>query len=202
MSWSIHGDYLENCNCDVLCPCITSSLQAPADHERCFVPLALRIETGSADGVSLDGLGAVLVCDTPQVMGEGGWRVAVYIDEDADDAQREALASILSGARGGPPALLAGLVGELLGVKYVPMEWLQDGERRGVTIPGILDIEVEGLRAPEAGGVMTIANIMHPMGPDLALARSRRGTYADDMGIAAFDNTGLNGHYRAFDWAA
>lgn len=202
MSWSIHGEYLENCNCTVLCPCITSSLQAPADHDRCVLPLAVHVESGSADGISLDGLGAVLVCDTPQVMSEGGWRVVVYIDERADDAQREALAAILSGARGGPPAMLAGFVGELLGVKYVPVQWSADGDRRAVAIPGILDIEVEGLRAPQTDGVITIANVMHPMGSDLAVAQSTRGTYADDMGIAPFDHTGLNGNYRAFDWAA
>ena len=29
MSWEITGEYFENCNCDILCPCITSSLQGP-----------------------------------------------------------------------------------------------------------------------------------------------------------------------------
>jgi hypothetical protein len=202
MSWTITGEYLENCNCTVLCPCITSSLQGPADNERCLVPLAMRITSGAAGDVSLDGLGAILVCDTPQVMSEGGWRVAVYVDERADEAQREALVAILSGARGGPPAMLAGLVGELLGVKYVPIEWSSDGDRRGVAVPGIMEFEVEGLRAPGADAVMEITNVFHPMGHDLAIAQSRRGTYEDDMGIAPFDNGGRNGHYRAFDWAA
>jgi len=26
MAWYIRGEYVENCNCDVLCPCITWSL--------------------------------------------------------------------------------------------------------------------------------------------------------------------------------
>ena len=43
MTWQLRGEYLENCNCDVLCPCITSSLQGPADNERCYVPLAMHI---------------------------------------------------------------------------------------------------------------------------------------------------------------
>jgi hypothetical protein len=38
MAWQLSGEYLENCNCEILCPCITSSLQGPADNERCYVP--------------------------------------------------------------------------------------------------------------------------------------------------------------------
>ena len=29
MTWQLSGEYLENCNCEVLCPCITSNLQGP-----------------------------------------------------------------------------------------------------------------------------------------------------------------------------
>src|SRR2546423_205348 len=59
MAWSIEGEYMENCNCEVLCPCITSSMAGPADNERCYGPLAMHIEKGEKDGVSLDGLNAV-----------------------------------------------------------------------------------------------------------------------------------------------
>src|SRR6267143_652927 len=74
MSWQLRGEYLENCNCDILCPCLTSSLQGPADNERCYVPLAMHISEGHSDGVRLDGLNAVLVVeglhaqDSPAVM--------------------------------------------------------------------------------------------------------------------------------------
>jgi hypothetical protein len=34
--------------------------------------------------------------------------VAVYLDERVDEGQREALGAVLSGARGGPPEMLAG----------------------------------------------------------------------------------------------
>ena len=52
MTWQLTGEYLENCNCDVLCPCITSSLQGPADNDRCVVPLAMHI-TADSDFSSL-----------------------------------------------------------------------------------------------------------------------------------------------------
>jgi hypothetical protein len=187
----------------VLCPCVTSSLQGPADTERCILPLAMRIGHGSSGDVTLDGLCAILVCDTPQVMGEGNWRVAVYIDERADEAQRAALVGILSGAQGGPPAMLAGLVGEMLGVHFVPIEWQSDGLHRRVAVPGIMELSIDGLTAPNSSEVIEITNVFHPMGSSLPVAVSRRGVFDHaDSGIAAFDHTGKNGHYRDFSWAA
>ena len=199
MGWSLQGEYMENCNCEVLCPCITSSMAGPADNERCYVPLAMHIEKGEKDGVTLDGLNAVLVVDSPQVMGEGGWRVAVYLDERANDEQQAALGEILSGAAGGPPAMLASLIGEQLGMRLVPIHYTSDESRKRVEVPGIMDFEIEPVRHPETGAVQEITNTIHPMGADLPIARSVRGHF-DDFGLS-FDNTGKNGHYREFAWA-
>jgi hypothetical protein len=201
MAWQLRGEYLENCNCDILCPCITSSLLGPADHERCYVPLVMHISEGYSDGVRLDDLNAILVVDSPAVMASGGWRVAVYLDERADERQREALGAVLSGAHGGPPAMLAGLVGEQLGVKFVPITFTSDGDRKRVEVPGIMEFEVEGLHAPDSP-VMEIVNVFHPMGSNLPIARSVIGRYNDpDFGFS-FDNTGKNGHFREFAWQA
>jgi hypothetical protein len=201
MAWQLTGEYLENCNCDILCPCITSSMQGPADNERCYVPLAMHINEGYSGDVRLDGLNAVLVVDSPAVMGQGGWRVAVYIDERADERQRAALGAVLSGAQGGPPEMLAGLIGEQLGVKFVPINFMSDGDHKRVEVPGIMEFEVEGLHAP-GSPVMEIANVFHPMGSNLPIARSITGRYSDpDYGFA-FDNTGKNGHFRDFAWQA
>lgn len=202
MAWQLRGEYLENCNCDILCPCITSSLQGPADNERCYVPLALHISEGHSDGVRLDDLNAVLVVDSPAVMADGGWRVAVYIDERADERQREALGAVLSGAQGGPPEMLAGLIGELLGVKFVPISFTSGSDRKRVEVPGIMEFEVTGLHAPDSPAVMEIVNVFHPMGANLPIARGVIGRYSDpDYGLS-FDNTGKNGHFREFAWQA
>ena len=198
MAWSLQGEYMENCSCDVLCPCITSSMAGPADTERCYVPLAMHIAKGEKDGVSLDGLNAVLVVDAPQVMGEGGWRVAVYLDERADEQQQGALGEILSGAAGGPPEMLASLVGEQLGVRVVPINFTSEENRKRVEVPGIMDFEIEPLRNPETGEVHEVTATIHPMGSNLPIAKSIRGHF-DDFGLS-FDNTGKNGHYREFAW--
>jgi hypothetical protein len=202
MTWRLAGEYLENCNCDILCPCITSSLQGPADNERCYVPLAVQVREGESDGIRLDDLNFVLVIDSPAVMGQGSWRVALYIDERADEHQRQALGEILSGAKGGPPAMLAGLIGEQLGVKFVPVTFESRDGRKRMAVPGIMEFEVEGVRAPESNAVMKIVNVFHPMGADLPIAKSLKGTYNDPDYGWSFDNTGKNGHYREFAWQA
>ena len=199
MSWSLEGEYMENCSCDVLCPCITSSMAGPADTERCFVPLAMHIEKGAKDGLSLDGLNAVLVVDSPQVMGEGGWRVAVYLDERADEEQQAALGQILSGELGGPPAMLASLIGEQLGVRVVAINYTSEDGRKRVEVPGIMDFEIEPVRNPETGEVLEVTSTIHPMGSNLPIAKSTHGHF-DDFGLS-FDNSGKNGHYREFAWA-
>ena len=202
MAWRLAGEYFENCSCDILCPCITSSMQAPADTERCLVPLICHVREGERDGVSLDGLDFILVVDSPAVMAEGGWRVAVYIDERADESQRAALGAILSGAEGGPPELLAGLIGEQLGVKFVPISYESSNGRKRAEVPGIMEFEVEGVFAPDSSAVMEITNVFHPMGSNLPIAKSLKGRYDDpDYGLS-FDNTGKNGHYREFAWEA
>ena len=202
MAWRLKGDYFENCSCDVLCPSITSAMLEPADQERCKVPLVCHVEEGSFEDVPLDGLSFVMVVDSPAVMSEGNWRVGVYLDERADERQQEALGAILSGEHGGPPAMLAPLIGEQLGVKSVPITYEIDGTRRRCVIPGVMELEVEAVTHPETGAVMEITNTIHPMGVDLPIAKGVKGVLDDpDFGLS-FDNTGKNGHFRAFDWAA
>jgi hypothetical protein len=202
MSWSLAGEYFEVCSCDILCPCITSSMLGPADNDRCRVPLICHVERGEKDGVRLDGLSFVLVIDSPAVMADGGWRVALYLDERADEAQRAALGDILSGQAGGPPEALGGLIGELLGVKFVPIRFdAADGNRRA-EIPGILEFEAEPVRNPTTDEVLEITGTIHPMGANLPIARGVRARFDDpDYGLT-FDNEGKNGHIREFAWAA
>ena len=200
MTWKIEGEYFENCNCDILCPCIISSMQGAADNDRCLVPLIATINKGSFQDVKLDGLNFIMVMDTPAIMSQGNWRAAVYIDERADEDQRHALGEILSGAHGGPPQMLAGLIGEQLGIKYTPITYTSNGLRKRVEVPGIMEFEVEGITAPGSEKAIEINNVSHPMGNSLPVAKSLSGKYNDPDYDFAFDNTGKNGHYCEFVW--
>ena len=99
--WRLKGDYFENCNCEVLCPCIVLGVAAVPTEGHCDVGFAFHIDRGNFNHVSLDGLNFVVTAYTPGIMSEGNWSTAVYVDQRADQQQREALGRILSGEMGG-----------------------------------------------------------------------------------------------------
>src|SRR5215472_2238203 len=105
VQWELSGDYFENCNCDVVCPCLVSKnapLTSRPTQGECNVVLIFHIESGSYDGTPLDGLNVVLAAHNPGPMADGNWSVAAYNDERADDIQTVALDKIFTGAAGGP----------------------------------------------------------------------------------------------------
>jgi len=203
MPWKITADYFENCNCDVICPCIATP-DLRADYERCHAPMISRIVEGTFDGVRLDGLAFVILIDAPQVMSQGNWRVGYYLDERATGEQREALEAIVTGRAGGPPSFIASMRGEHLGVKWVPIEFEGEGKRWKANVPGLLDFEVEGVVTAESGEPVTVDNVAHPMAVNsrLPVGKSVKGVMSDPGFGLVYDNTGRNGHFNRYSWAA
>lgn len=195
---NISGSYLESCNCHAPCSCICLS---PPTEGECDVLVAWHIERGSLDGVKLDGLNAVLFAHTPGHMLETKWRVALYLDKRAGAAQQEALGKVFSGQAGGPPAALAPLIGEVMGVRTAAIEIKADGKKRSLRVDDIADVEIEAL-AGQDGGDVVIAN--HPLTPvpgqPAVVAKSSRMHY-DDHGFRR-DLSGRNGFYSLFTYQA
>jgi len=201
--WQLTGDYFENCNCDVVCPCLVSTgapLTARPTQGVCNVALLFHIDKGSYDQVSLDGLNVAVLAHTPGPMANGNWSVAAYIDERANDSQTAALGAIFTGAEGGPMAAFAPLIATNLGVKKVPIAYSVTGKNRAAQIPGILNMAVEPLPTMHPGGEIW-AGIGHPVAPDrLALAVGSQGSTFADHGMR-WDNSGKNGHYAPISWS-
>src|SRR3984893_15010433 len=111
-SWKIAGSYFEACNCDLACPCVFLSPPTSGD---CTVLLTWHIDQGRFGEVNLDGLNAVLRGSCAGHMLEVKWKVALYVDERANQGQQDALTQIFSGQGGGHLAGLAPLIDEVLG---------------------------------------------------------------------------------------
>ena len=107
-AWQISGEYMETCNCAFLCPCISSNLAAPPTEGDCKAAVTMRIDKGSKDGVTLDGLSFIVMLYSPGPMGEGNMTVGLIIDTRATPQQVEAITAIATGSVGGPMAALAG----------------------------------------------------------------------------------------------
>jgi hypothetical protein len=150
MAWRLQGSYLENCNCDSVCPCLTSAFTRPGDRDRCNALLLFHIGSGEVEGTDVGDLNVGLVVDSPPLMGAGDWRVGVVMDAAANEEQAGALAAVFSGDKDGPPAALGPLIGEMMGVETVPIEYADDGSRHSVKIGNDMEIEMEDF-TPEGG---------------------------------------------------
>jgi len=201
--WRLTGDYFENCNCNVVCPCLASAaapLTARPTQGSCDVALIFHIDEGVYGDVALGGLNIAVVAHTPGPMAEGNWSVGAYIDERADDRQTAALGAIFTGAEGGPMAAFAPLIASQLGVKKVPIRYTIQGKSRSVEIPGIMQMSVSPIPTMHPSGEIW-ANLGHPAAPDrLALAAGNLGSTFADYGMR-WDNSGKNGHYAPIRWS-
>ena len=201
--WRLKGDYFENCNCDVVCPCLVSAkppLTSRPTQGTCDVALVFHIDSGIFGDVPLDGLNVAVVAHTPGAMGQGNWTIAAYIDERADDRQTAALGAIFSGGEGGPMAAFAPLIATNLGAKKVPIRYSVSGKSRSVEIPGIMRMGVDPVPTMHTSGELWGA-MGHPVAPDrLAFAAGQPGSTFADHGMR-WDNSGKNGHYAPINWS-
>ena len=202
-AWQLTGDYFENCNCDVVCPCLASSaapLTSRPSRGVCDVALIFHIDKGTYGDVALDGLNVAVIVHMPGPMADGNGTAAAYIDDRADDRQTAALGAIFTGAEGGPMAAVAPLIATQLGVKKVPIRYSIQGKSRSVEIPTIMQMAMEPIPTMHPSGEIW-ATLGHPVAPDrIALAMGRRGSTFADYGMR-WDNSGRNGHYAPISWS-
>jgi hypothetical protein len=93
--WRIEARYVEYCSCDHGCPC--ESMADPTQGT-CTGLVAFKIDKGYCENVKLDDLAVVGTFYFPRAIHHGEGVFQPIIDERADDAQKDALFYILSGA--------------------------------------------------------------------------------------------------------
>ncbi|MFD7835266.1 DUF1326 domain-containing protein [Streptomyces sp. NPDC059761] len=201
MAWRIEGTYFENCNCNMVCPCSTSGLSAPADYDRCQVVLAFHVDSGQVGDVDVSGLTVAVVADAPPLMSEGNWRLGMIMDEAASPEQAEALGAVFSGQCGGPMGDLAPLVGEMLGLEVARIDYADDGRSHSVRIGDAIDIQVEDFVSPldATGKGVRVSGVGFPADTLAAgvATRSRVNAFGFEFG-----NEGKNAFSAPFSWAA
>lgn len=199
MAWQLRGTYFESCNCDMICPCSWSGFAQQATNDRCLAVLVYHVDSGAVDGVDVSGLSFALVIDSPPVMSEGGWRVGVCLDDAADDAQAGKLGAVVSGQLGGPPAALAPLIGEMLGVERAPIEYAESNGNHRARIGNLVDLEVADLHVAEMAEPVQLHNVFHPSNTTLTLSPAKRAT-VDAFGIR-YGREGESGFSAPFSWS-
>jgi hypothetical protein len=102
-TWWMKGDWFDVCSCNVPCPC--GFAQAPTNN-RCEGVMAYHIREGAYGDVVLDGLNviATVTFEGNAWAKENPVSIGIFMDERANDAQREALQRVFSGQAGEPMA--------------------------------------------------------------------------------------------------
>jgi hypothetical protein len=147
--WRLTGDWFDVCRCRVPCGCTFA--QAP-DEDQCDGILAWHIREGNYGDAPLDGLNVVGVGSFTGNLwaGEAKPEMGFFIDERADQSQREALQTIFGGQAGGWPAGFAELIAVVRGIEFaaIDFEIADDLGHWRVEVPGKARGSAEALTGP------------------------------------------------------
>lgn len=152
--WEFEGTELSACNCDYGCPCQFNALPT---HGNCEAMVGLVIHRGHFGTTRLDGLRAASIMQWPGAVHEGGGKLLAVIDETADEAQRHALLTILSGAETEPGAtvfnVFAATYDEVFDPQFKPIDIAIDVDARvgHVKIPGLGESTASPILNPVTG---------------------------------------------------
>ncbi len=191
-NWKLEGKYFESCTCDLVCPCI---FLAPPTKGFCEAFVAWHIEKGHKGDTDLSGLNVSAWLHAPGSLTDGGWKLALYIDEKASEEQKNAITELWSGKGGGHLAVIASLVGEIMGVHSAKITINNTATRKELIVEGVGEVKLDAVEGAD-GGSVTVHN--HPLavapGNDIVVCKSENIEYhghdknwkhSDTVGLAA-----------------
>ena len=139
--WLFKSETYDNCNCAVNCGC---QFNLPSTHGYCQSAFVGEVVEGHFNETPLGGLKWAGLYKWPGEIASGGGRRQIVIDERANEAQRGALETIISGDACKPLsnlfAVFASTCSEFCETLFLPIELETNLELRtaSVDIPGIM----------------------------------------------------------------
>lgn len=202
MKWNVEGEVILSCNCDLFCPCVVSLGRAQPSRGYCHSWWGIRIARGEYGGEKLDGFCVGILLDVPGRMGEGGWQVALYIDERANDSAFAALQKIFTGAAGGSLGILSLLVSEVLGTQRAKLDFAETKTGWRMTAAAaeqkIADCAIDRIAGQREGEDVMIRNSQYWVAPDVVVAAGGKSR------VRAFgrvwDFSGQSAEYAKVSW--
>ena len=203
-NWWLKGDWFDVCSCNIACPC---EFAQPATDGHCEGVLAWHIREGEYGDVALADRNIVGVSsfdgnvwDNPE-----NWELGLFIDERADEAERDAIVSIMSGQAGGFMANFASLIANNRGVEFAPVsfEIADDLAYWRAAIPGRVEAEGEALGGPTTPPGERV-QLLNPPGSEVGPGGPATWATATRNTVDAFgfnwEWTGKSSKHIPFDW--
>ena len=147
-SWHLSGKVLIACNCDWGCPCNFNALPTTG---KCEGGWTWHVEEGEYEGVSLDGLIFSVFVNWPGAIHEGGGEAVILVDEHADDAQRDVIATLVGGGVGGPWGVLGWTWPTVHGPTPVKYEAEFVGLDTRIRAGDVVELQLAPIRNPVTG---------------------------------------------------
>ncbi len=172
--WLFKSSTYDNCNCDMNCGC---QFNLPSTHGYCQSAYLGTVDEGHFNETPLAGLKWAALYKWPGEVAEGDGTRQLVIDERADEAQRAALETIISGEACAPLSNVFAVYGSccahFLDTLFLPIELEMDLKTKTATahIPGVLTTRGKPLVNKFSGEPFDIA-LARPSG-------SMEFTYAD-----------------------
>lgn len=206
--WRLKGEWFDVCRCRVPCGCTFA--QAP-DEGECNGILAWHVSEGHYGDVRLDDLNVVGIGSFDGNIWEGSATNSVmgfFIDERADESQREALEAIWGGQAGGWPAGFAELIEEegRRGMETAPItiDIAADLSEWRVEVPGKARghaVALTGPTTPEGSRVQVHNAPGSEVGPgQIATWGKAEVDEVDAFGLK-WDWPGRSSKHFPFDWS-
>lgn len=184
--WRIKGKWLKNCNCDPGCPC---DYWAEPTHHHCEGMIGMQIDEGNFGDISLGGLKFAATYHWPGPLHEGNGTIQPIIDINANDEQRNALLTIMSGQGGNIWfEVLASVVTKVLEPQFSPIAFDFDMENRTakVSIPGILETVSNPIMNGKTGDMLRV-RIDMPHGMEYKFAETALASVNIGTGAIKYD---------------
>lgn len=203
--WSIAGHWFDVCKCNVPCPCTFAETPTYGD---CEGVLAWHIEKGHYGDIGLDGLSIIGLGSFEGNIWDGKTKatMGMFIENRADNRQREAPQMIFSGQAGGFPTVFAKFIGEIRGIEFAPIKFeiADDLAYWQAEIPGKIMAKAEALTGPMTPPGKRVQTLNAPgseVGPG-TVATWGRAT-ADEVNALGFkwNWAGRSSKHIGFDWS-
>ena len=170
--WEFKGRELVNCSCDYGCNCQFDGLP---DKGHCYAVAGIQIDEGHYRETRLDGLRIAAVFKWPGPIHEGHGEALAFLEDRADDEQRDALLRIMTGQDTDPFATMFAVYSSTIETMHPPvftdidLDLDIDGRRGRMVIEGYVEMTGEPIRN-KVSGAETRAQIVLPQGFEYAVA--------------------------------
>lgn len=200
VDWRIRGPSMTNCNCAWGCPCQFNALPTNGD---CRAVVAMQVDEGHFGDVDLSGRRFAVLVAWPGAIHEGNGEALPIVDDGADERQREALLTIVSGGETEPGATIFNVFATTFATVHEPQfkpidfDWDMEARKGRIRIEGLVESTIGPIRNPVTGDEHR-AKVVLPHGFEYREAEYASGS-ARAAGPIALDFQDRHAHLAVLD---